>query len=208
MVYIALLLSVIGLWIVAHGFRHCRRHPVKGLFRCTCGLVPLLSGVIIAVVLLNLQTYARLTNELPVAELRFTQIGEQAFQAEMQYPDGKREQYLLAGDDWRVEAQFLKWKGWATVLGLEPQFRLERLAGRYQDIQQEREAPHSVVNLAADSLLPPQLDLWKFAQQRPRLAPMVDATYGTATYLPMRDGAAYRVTVTNSGLIARELDAN
>ncbi len=207
MVYIALILSIIGLWIVTHGIKHGRRHPVKGLFRCTCGLVPLLTGVMIALLLLNLQTYARLTDELPVVDLRFSQIGEQAFQAEMEYPDGRREQYLLAGDDWRVEAQFLKWKGWATVLGLEPQFRLERLAGRYQDIEQERQAEHSVIDLVSGRGLPAQLDLWEFAQQRPRLTPMIDATYGTATYLPMRDGAIYRVTVTNSGLIARELGA-
>ncbi len=205
MVYVALILAIIGLVLMAHGLRHCRHHPVKGLLRCGGGLVPLLAGLLLAVLGLNLQTYQRLTDELPVAELRFEKIGRQAYSAELIYPDGQHQQYLLAGDDWRLEAQFLKWKGWATVLGLKPQFRLERLAGRYQDIEQERQADHSVVDLSGNQALPAQLDLWKFAQRRPRLTPMIDATYGTATYLPMRDGVNYRVTVTNSGLIAREL---
>ncbi len=208
MIYIALLLLIIGLWLVFHGLGHCRRHPVGGLVRCTCGLVPLLSGLLLGLLVWNLHTYARLTDELPVADLRFEQVGEQAFNAQIDYPDGRSEQYLLAGDDWRLEAQFLKWKSWATVLGLEPQFRLERLAGRYQDIDQERQDAHSVVDLRADQLLPAKLDLWEFTRQRPRLLPMVDASYGTATYLPMRENVTYRVTVTNSGLIARELAAN
>jgi len=208
MFYIALILSIIGLWVVFHGLSHCRRHPIKGLFRCTCGLVPLLSGLLVGVVLLNLQTYARLTDELPVAQLSFVEISHQAYQAQLQYPDGRAEHYVLFGDDWRMEAQFLKWKGWATVLGLEPQFRLERLAGRYQAIEQERQAERSVIDLYDGQGLPPVLDLWKFANQRPQLLPMVDASYGTATYLPMRDGTTYQVTVTNSGLIARELETN
>lgn len=206
MIYIALVLSVIGIWLVVHGIGCCRRHPVKGVVRCTCGLAPLLGGLLLAVLALNLHTYARLTGELPVADLRFKQIGAQTFDAEIIYPNGHREQHLLAGDDWRMEAQFLKWKGWATLLGMDPQYRLERLAGRYQDIERERTAPHSVVDLSRTQNLPAALDMWKFARQRPRLMPLIDATYGTATYLPMRDGAAYRVTVTNSGLIARELD--
>lgn len=208
MIYIALVLAVIGVWILLHGLVHCRKHPIKGLFRCTCGLVPLLAGVVLILLAINLQTYARLVSEQPVADLHFERVADQRYTVSMTYPDGRLERYQIEGDDWRLEAQFLKWKGWATVLGLEPQFRLERLAGRYHDIDQERRAEHSVIALSAQNGLPEELDLWAFAKRRPHWVPMIDASYGSATYLPMRNGTSYAVTVTNSGLIAREVAAN
>ena len=40
----------------------------------------------------------------------------------------------------------------------------------------------------------------------PRWLPFVDAVYGSATYMPMADGARYQVSITQSGLIARPLN--
>ena len=45
--------------------------------------------------------------------------------------------------------------------------------------------------------------MWALAQAQPRWLPFVDAIYGSATYLPMADGARYEVTLGQSGLIAR-----
>ena len=50
------------------------------------------------------------------------------------------------------------------------------------------------------------LDLWSLARNFPRLAPGVDAYYGSATYLPMADGARYRVTLSRDALIARPVN--
>jgi hypothetical protein len=47
------------------------------------------------------------------------------------------------------------------------------------------------------------LDVWQFARKYPKLLPGVDAQYGTATYLPMAQGAVYEVSMTRTGLIAR-----
>ncbi len=50
------------------------------------------------------------------------------------------------------------------------------------------------------------LDLWSLARDFPTLTPGVDAYYGTATYLPMADGARFRVTLSRDALIARPLN--
>ncbi len=50
------------------------------------------------------------------------------------------------------------------------------------------------------------LDLWSVARKFPRFAPGVDAFYGTATYLPMADGARFRVTLSRDALIARPVN--
>ena len=52
----------------------------------------------------------------------------------------------------------------------------------------------------------PGVDLWTLSVDYPRWLPFVDAVYGSATYLPMADGARYEVSITQSGLIARPLN--
>ena len=51
------------------------------------------------------------------------------------------------------------------------------------------------------------LDVWRVARRFPALMPGVDAYYGTATYLPMADGARFEVTLTRTALIARPVNA-
>ena len=47
------------------------------------------------------------------------------------------------------------------------------------------------------------VDVWKIAGKYPFLMPGVDAYYGTATYVPMVDGARFAVSLSRDALIAR-----
>jgi hypothetical protein len=85
------------------------------------------------------------------------------------------------------------------VLGLDAQYRLDRLSGRYRSIEQERSDERTVYPLSEN----PGIDVWQLRQQYPKWLPFVDAVYGSATYMPMADGARYRVSMTQTGLIAR-----
>ncbi len=107
----------------------------------------------------------------------------------------------LAGDEWQLDARVLKWSGLASVLGFEPLYRLERLSGRYLSALQELSAQRTVHTFADDD----GFDLWGSARLSGWI-PWVDAVYGSAAYLPMRDGASYSVTVARSGLVARPLN--
>jgi hypothetical protein len=151
----------------------------------------------------NLHTYSRLTYEQPVAEIIFEVRGVQRFQATLtQLPGGEMQVFMMNGDDWQLDARVLKWKSWATLLGLNAQYRLERLGGRYHDVEQERNAARSVYSLSEN----PGWDLWSWSVQHPKLLPFVDSTYGSATYLPMADKARYRVTLSQTGLLARPVN--
>jgi hypothetical protein len=94
--------------------------------------------------------------------------------------------FPLHGDEWRIEAQVLKWKPWANVLGLDTQYRLDRLSGRYESTQDELTAPRSAYDLGPE---PGNVDLWKIARKSKRYAPMVDSLYGGGAFMPMADGA-------------------
>jgi hypothetical protein len=197
---LVVLAGVGGLALILGGFkRFFHGHFAGGGGRVLFGLALLLAFAFVAAVALDLRTYLRLTYEQPVATLGFTALGPQAFRVTLTDATGHSRSEELRGDDWQLDARVLKWKGPATVLGLDPLYRLDRLEGRYRNAGQERNDYHSVVELSADA----GLDLWFLAQHNAGWLPWVDAGYGSATYLPMADGALYTISLSPTGVLAR-----
>ena len=50
------------------------------------------------------------------------------------------------------------------------------------------------------------LDIWTVARRFPLLTPGVDAYYGSATYVPMADGARFEVSLSRDAVIARPVN--
>ncbi len=198
----SILLAVLGLWLMVGAFGRLRRRPMRGVLRLMTGGTLAALAALLWLASLSLHGFYRLTGEAPVAEIRFTQIAPQRYAAMLTTTGGDGVTYELAGDEWQLDARILKWRGYAQVLGFANRYRLERLGGRYRDLAAERRAPRTVVDLAAD----PPLDLWAIIDRHPRWLPLVDTVYGSAAYLPMRDGARYLITLGASGLIAREAE--
>ena len=149
----------------------------------------------------NLYTFHRLTDESPIAELRFRQAGLQEYEASIAYGDFCHpEKYLLYGDQWRLDAQFLKWKPWANLMGFDSMYRIERLGGRYLAVQDEDNGRHLSYKLYPQGLvdLPAILDSYSG-----RLSP-VDTLYGSSVYDAMQEHILYRVYRTQSGLLVRK----
>jgi hypothetical protein len=174
------------------------------------------AAVIATLLALNVQTWSRLTYERPVATIRTKQLGPQYFEATLTQPaataDGQPVVgvYPMHGDEWRLEAQVLRWKPWANVLGLDTQYRLDRLSGRYQSIEQERTAIRSVHEVKGGDPgpdLPWSISAWDMARKYRRWVDAVDTLYGGGAYMPMGDGAEYEVWITQSGLVARPVNA-
>ncbi len=148
-------------------------------------------------------SYDRLTYERPIANLTFKQLGEQQFQVEISYQDEKESaSYIINGDEWQIDARIIKWYGWAQILGLNAQYRLERIGGRYSDIEEELEKNRTAYTLTSID----DIDYWKLINRYKKWLPWVDAYYGSATYLPMLDNASYNLSLTQTGLIARPHD--
>lgn len=198
------ILGLLGLILFILGIRRIWRWKMlSGGLQGISGALLISLALLVASLATNLHTYQRLTHENPVATLRFEQLGPQYFRAVLARPDTPAEIYELRGDEWQLDARVLKWKGFATVLGLDSGFQLERLSGRYHDIQQENSAPRSAHPLYTSE----GVDIWSLARQYPRWLPWVDAVYGSATYMPMVHGASYQISLTQSGLIARPTNA-
>ena len=105
--------------------------------------------------------------------------GPQKFSATVRYPDLREVKFELAGDEVYVDAQILKWKPIANMVGLHTAYELDRIAGRYRSIEHERSAPRTIFPLSRDK----PLDLFDLRQRYTFLAPLLDAEYGSATYV-------------------------
>ena len=93
----------------------------------------------------------------------------------------------------------LKWNAFANLIGFDSAYALERISGRYADIERERNAPRTVYTLNP----PERIDTWMLRLTWPRYMPWGDALYGSAVDVPMNDGARYLVVVSQSGFVAR-----
>jgi hypothetical protein len=179
-----------------------RRRVLGGVLNGATALVLILLSACAALIAANLRTYQRLTYEQPAGELQFNRTGERQFNAVLTYPGGERAHFALRGDEWQIDARVLKWHALANMVGFDTAYRLERLGGRYARIEDERDQPRTVY-----SLNPPQrIDPWDLVHRYHSWIPWLDALYGSATFLPMADGALYEINVTQSGLIARPLN--
>jgi hypothetical protein len=192
--------GLIGLlFLVASARRLRRRRYGACAFHGLSSLVFFLAAAALALLGLNLLTYDRLTREELAVRAAFAQAADEQYNATLTYPSGEVRGYVLRGDDWQIDARVLKWRGAGNLLGFDTAYRLERISGRYRDIERERTAPRTVYALHASE----RVDVWRLLHTWHDYIPWVDALYGSATYLPMADGAAYQVSVSPSGLIAR-----
>lgn len=153
---------------------------------------------------INLQTYSQLTEEVPVAKLSFQPVAAQQYRVELRTGDFcDVRDFLLYGDEWRIDAHFLKWKPWANILGLDARYRLDRLSGRYRDVEQENTRPHVAWSLSETSPFDPSR---LAGSPLEKLSPL-DTVFGSSVYLAIDPGYEYTVYKGQSGLLVRKQPA-
>lgn len=195
--------TVIALYFLFSMLRHARRRrPVRATRSLAGGVVTGGLGAASILLAFSYYGYGRLIDETLVSRIEFSQSAPGEYVARVMV-DGRTDRLMtLRGDEWQMDARVINWKPPATLLGLDPIYQLDRLSGRYSDIEDEMTESRTVHSLS-DAL---PLDIWDVARKFPALTPGVDAYYGSATYLPMADGARYEVTLSRTSLVARPLN--
>ena len=171
--------------------------------RLVAAMALLALGSLFGAIAVGTQGYRTLTREDLAARIVVQPTGAQRFSATVSFADGREASYDLAGDEVYVDAHILKWRPLANLLGLHTAYELGRLAGRYRDLGEERRAPRTVYSLGAER----PLDLFSLRQRHAFLAPLVDAQYGSATFLPVTERAELEVRVSMTGLLMRDVGA-
>jgi hypothetical protein len=168
------------------------------------------SGVILALLFLALSAlcatvsvsvrgYRALTHEEVAATVTTEPLGPGHFRARFRFPDGREESFELAGEGIAVEAHIVKWHPLANLLGLHTAYQLERVAGRYDSLADEQTRPRTVFALAA----PKPVDAFQLVRSLAFLGTVVDAQYGSATFVSAREPATLELRVSTSGLLLR-----
>jgi hypothetical protein len=150
----------------------------------------------------GLHGYSALSREDLAARISVRPTGEQRFEARFAFARGQTAVYELAGDELYVDAQILKWKPIVQLIGLHTLWSLDRVAGRYRSIEQERSAPRTIYPLSRE----PVVSLFELRRRFGWLAPFYDAEYGSASFVAVNGPAEIELTVSTSGLVLRPVE--
>jgi hypothetical protein len=201
---ISLLLAVIAAYLLFKTAKFLVRNDwLLGWFRGMIGITFICIAAVVGLAAWDLYSYKQIMSEQTVCNVSFKKLDEQHYIATLTDKEGQAKQYDLRGDQWQIDARIVKWNGMIARWGVKPAYRLDRISGRYFDLEKETSATRTAHAITAS---PVGLDVWLLLNKQANWISAVDAIYGSATYLPMKDGANFEVTLSNTGLVARPIN--
>jgi hypothetical protein len=144
--------------------------------------------------------YRTLTYEETAAIVQIEPLSAKLFIAHFRFPDGRQASYKLAGDELYVDAHILKWKPFVNILGLHTAYELDRVTGRYIDVKDELVSPRTVFLISQDK----PLNMFNLRQRYFFLRRLLDAEYGSATFINSDKPAGFEIRVSTTGLLIRD----
>ena len=145
------------------------------------------------------QGYRALTHEELAATVDIKTTGHQRFTVRFRFPDNSESEFELAGDELYVDAHILKWKPFANIIGSHTAYELDRVAGRYSSLEDEKTESRTVYELSRKK----PIDLFDLRRRYTFLAPFFDADYGSATFISVSKASKVKVLVSTTGLLIR-----
>jgi hypothetical protein len=176
---------------------------VKYITRTFWALVVLLVitvGLLAGTVAIGLQGYHALTKEELAARISVSPVAPQRFAATLRFADGKVARFDLAGDEIYVDARILKWKPAVNIAGVHTAYELDRIAGRYRALEDERRKPRTIHDLGRSKAV----DLFEIRRRFAFLGEIFDAEYGSGTFVPVNQPTELELRVSTTGLLLRE----
>jgi hypothetical protein len=168
----------------------------NSLWMFFCILITAISGLI----LIANNIYSSFSKETLAAVITVKPQGEQQFIARVSLPDSSSTEYNISGDMLYIDAHILKWNPILNRIGIHTSYKLDRIGGRYNSISDEQEKPRSVYPLGKRKII----DMYSLRKRFLALKPLLDAQYGSATFISAQKAAVFHVMVSTSGLLVRE----
>jgi len=163
-------------------------------------LLMLSLSALFGTITISINGYEAFTKEELAATVIITPISKQKFNAQFILPDGTRKHFELAGDQLYVDAHILKWKPIANLLGLHTSYELDRVSGRYANLNDERNKVHTHYSLSEDKIF----DMFNLRQEFAFLSPLLDAEYGSASFINSNSSMEFKIMVSTTGLLIRK----
>jgi hypothetical protein len=178
-----------------------RKKRVFGAVRnFTFAFLMLTLSLLFGTISISIQGYNALTREELAATVEIFPVSKQIFIARVTFPDSSEKQFKLEGDEFYIDAHILKWKSLANLFGLHTYYELDRIAGRYTDIEDETNKNRTVYSVAEDKLI----DAFDLRLKYPFLSFLVDAEYGSASFIATNTHKNLKIMVSTTGLLIRD----
>jgi len=153
---------------------------------------------------LDLLSYTQVLTSKTLGTISFERKDDQYFKGTLTLiVEGTETEYELYGDQWQIDARIITWTGMLQMMGAKPGYRLDRLSGRYYSLEDEHRKKRSAHQLSSSEYW---VDIWSWLQSSGGMVPLIEANYGSATYLPMEDGAFYEIGLSANGLLAKPMN--
>jgi len=78
-------------------------------------------------------------------------------------------------------------------------YELDRVAGRYTRLEDEQSKPRTVFHLSQEK----RINLFRLRQKYALLRPLLDAEYGSGTFIAADKEGEFEIRVSTSGLLIR-----
>ncbi len=153
-----------------------------------------------------LRAYFVFTYEKPVAEIIIHELAaknrNQVTLIQFMAPadSQKVDLFTIAGDQWMIEGDILKWDNVLNFLGVETRYRLTRLRGRYFNTETEINETPTIYSLVSDENHP----FWRYLYKYGHIIPFVNSVYGNAAYQNFGKDKNYLVYVSRTGFVVKE----
>jgi hypothetical protein len=206
-IWAPLLVALLGVILILDGLRHLvRRRVYRGGGGVIGGVIVALIGLGIALIGLNMATYARLSYERPVAEVTVHAVdpARKLYAVAVRRLDTITPAHSceLQGDEWIIGGHVRRWKPWVNLLGLDSGYTLDQLANKYVSADEGEGKPITVCDIESarptiDRYVPGRWLTWLMS-----LPSAEERHFGSASYMPLADGAVYTVVMTQAGLNA------
>ncbi len=202
LVVLAIVCGALSVGFSAFGIAALRRKRLLGGAAGTLlALLSLSLAALFATIAVATQGYRALTREEVAAVVITRPTGPRRFEARFQFADGTESEFALAGDELYVDAHILKWKPIANLIGLHTAYELDRVGGRYFELEHERDSTRTIFSLSRDK----PMDMFTLRQRYGLFAPLLDAEYGSGTFVPAGEPAEFEVRVSTTGLLVRRV---
>ena len=203
LVLIALVFAVLAVLLFIATYSALKKRSFVGTaLQFLLALLMLSLAALCGTVSVGIKGYHALTKEEQAAVVKVEPAGAQKFTASFTFPDGSQRVFPLLGDQLYVDAHILKWRPVVNILGMHTSYKLDRVAGRYADIDDEKNKARTVYSLSKER----GVDMFDLRRRFSMLSPLVDAEYGSATFIGSNSAAEYRVLVSTTGLLIRNIE--